>query len=566
MTGSGTLGEVGGDPFDNQVDGSVEAGVGEPAGLEGSLAFPTSARSQVRGSSLLLIGRGITLLVNFVAQVVIVRSLIETEYGAFAYALSIADIGQTLATFGLDRTISRFLAIDDEHGRLDRVYGTILFVTATTTVIGLLVVAAVIVAGPLVAEPMSGVPDAELLIATIILLAPIQALDGILTNLLSVYASPRAIFVRRFVLAPALRLAVVALLVVLHAGVGFLAAGYVAAGATRAGDLRRDPPPDLPHREACWGASSVHGIDIPVKELVLFTVPLLTTDLVYLVLNTSDAILLGAFGGPDQVAQFRVVIPAAGLNQLVFQAFTLLFVPAASRLFARNDRAGIRDLYWQTAVWMAVISFPLFALTFSLAGPLTTALYEQRYAASAPYLAMLSLGYYVNTALGFNGLTLRVYGELRYIVVINVAAAALNLVLNVILIPILGPLGAAIGTTTTLLVHNALKQAGLRLGTGIDLFERRYLRVYLLLTASAAALLAAQLVLQPSVIVSLGLAALASTVVLGEPGRATDRRHVPGGPPAAIRSAPVRRLIRRSADPAVTPAQAGWACPAHVPR
>ncbi len=233
-----------------------------------------------------------------------------------------------------------------------------------------------------------------------------------------------------------------------------------------------------------------------------------------MVLNTSDAILLGIFGGPDKVAEFRVVLPAAGLNQVVFQAFTLLYVPAASRLFARSDRTGIRDLYWQTAVWMAVISFPLFAVTFSLAGPLTETLYGQRYADSAPYLAMLSLGYYVNAALGFNGLTLRVYGKLRYIVAINLAAAALNLGLNLALIPVLGPTGAAIGTTTTLIVHNLLKQTGLRRGTGIDIFEMRYRRVYLIVGGVSMALLAVVLALKPGFLAAMVLATLASIVVL----------------------------------------------------
>ena len=120
-----------------------------------------------------------------------------------------------------------------------------------------------------------------------------------------------------------------------------------------------------------WARFRWRTLDIPVRELLLFTIPLLTTDLVYIVMNTSDAILLGWFRGAEDVAAFRVVIPAAGLNQLVFSSFTLLFVPAAARLFARNDREGVRDLYWQTAIWMAVFTFPLFALTFSLAGDVT---------------------------------------------------------------------------------------------------------------------------------------------------------------------------------------------------
>ncbi|MFN8476214.1 MAG: hypothetical protein U0074_00090 [Kouleothrix sp.] len=68
----------------------------------------------------------------------------------------------------------------------------------------------------------------------------------------------------------------------------------------------------------------------------------------------------------------------------------------------------------QTAVWTSVLSFPIFALTFSMANPLTVILYGQKYASSAVLLALLSFGYYFNAALGFNGLTLKVYGRLRH--------------------------------------------------------------------------------------------------------------------------------------------------------
>ena len=44
--------------------------------------------TQIRGSSLLLFGRIISTAVNVVIQVVIVRYLSKTQFGAFAYALS----------------------------------------------------------------------------------------------------------------------------------------------------------------------------------------------------------------------------------------------------------------------------------------------------------------------------------------------------------------------------------------------------------------------------------------------------------------------------------------------
>ena len=486
---------------------------------------PTSARSQIRGSSLLLVGRAVAMAVNFLVQVLTVRYLTKTDYGAFAYALAIVDLGQMVATFGMDRTITRFLSIDDEHGRYDRLFGTLVFSLGTILSLGLAVVLLVIGLQALAPGGLVGDEHGAMLLLILILLAPIQAFDAVLTGVLSVFASPRSIFLRRFVVAPGLKLAVIALLILGQAGVEFLAWGYVVAGLIGLvvygfllGRLFRV--------RGLWARFRWRTLDIPVRELLLFTIPLLTTDLVYIVMNTSDAILLGWFRGAEDVAAFRVVIPAAGLNQLVFSSFTLLFVPAAARLFARNDREGVRDLYWQTAIWMAVFTFPLFALTFSLAGDVTRTLYGDRYAGSALFLAMLSFAYYFNTALGFNGLTLRVYGAMRSIVLINVAAAVLNLALNLVLIPLYGPLGAAIGTTTSLIVHNVLKQIGLNRVTGISLFDSLYLRVYVVIAAGALSLLLVQAALGPFrgstiafgvdlvFIVELAMAAIVSLAVL----------------------------------------------------
>ena len=81
---------------------------------------------------------------------------------------------------------------------------------------------------------------------------------------------------------------------------------------------------------------------------------------------------------------------------------------------------------------MAVFSLPVFLLTFSLAEPITVLLFGERYAGSAAYLAILSLGMYFNAALGFNGLTLKVIGRVRYVVILNLFAAGANVALNLL--------------------------------------------------------------------------------------------------------------------------------------
>ncbi len=258
----------------------------------------------------------------------------------------------------------------------------------------------------------------------------------------------------------------------------------------------------------------LRNIRIPVGAVLGFTVPLLASDLLYVVMNTVDSILLERFDGTTGVAALRAVLPMARLNQVVLASFALLYTPAAARLFARGDGKALNELYWQNAIWTAIVSFPIFALTFSLAMPLTTTLLDERYADSAVIMALLSLGYYVDAAFGQSGLTLKVMGKVRYILGVYLAAVMLSLVLNLILIPAYGALGAAIGTTITLISLSIMKQAGLLLATNINIFDPRYRSVYLVIAVAAAGLLIVQIVFAPPFVISFALATLVSLIVL----------------------------------------------------
>jgi O-antigen/teichoic acid export membrane protein len=105
-------------------------------------------------------------------------------------------------------------------------------------------------------------------------------------------------------------------------------------------------------------------------------------------------------------------------------------------------------------------------------------------------------------------------GRLRYILIVDVFAAVLNLVVNLILIPPYGAVGAAVGTTITMIIFNILKQVGLMRGTGVSVFDWHYTRAYIFIIIGAVSLLALQAVFAPSPVVSIIAAALVSLVVV----------------------------------------------------
>ena len=214
------------------------------------------------------------------------------------------------------------------------------------------------------------------------------------------------------------------------------------------------------------------------REIYAFSLPMFTSD-AFLVLKTSLAVmLLEFFKDSAAVAEFRAVVPVAGLILVVLQSLKMLYTPTASRLYARGDTDGINTLYWQSAGWVALVSFPIFVACVLFYEPITVLLFGERYASAGLVLAVLAVGNYVNAALGMNTHTLQVYARVRIVATNSVIAALLGLGLNLWLIPVYGAIGAAWATSGAIIVHNLLNQAGLHFGTGVDVVRTQGLKLY----------------------------------------------------------------------------------------
>jgi O-antigen/teichoic acid export membrane protein len=325
--------------------------------------------------------------------------------------------------------------------------------------------------------------ESLVVLSILIFMVPFEGFDGILMGVFASLANPRSIFFRRYVLAPALRLAVVLLLIAGKASVLFLAYGYLASSVLGILIYTWILVRHL-HREGLL-AYLRRGIHVPYRELLSFVAPMMTSDLL-LVLNDSVLVLMiGYYSGLRDAALFRLVIPVAAMNHIVGNMTGILYIPAAARLFANHDREGLGHLYWRTATWVAVLTFPVFVATFAFARPLIIALYGERYAGAGAILAIVSAGSYFQAMWGFNGLTLKALNKARHVVACNLLTAATTVILALILIPRYGALGAAITDAIAAVVLSLLRQAALRLAVGIEILDLKFLAFYLFIVAAA---------------------------------------------------------------------------------
>jgi O-antigen/teichoic acid export membrane protein len=436
-----------------------------------------------------------------------------THYGAFAYGLSVVAFLQLFATLGVQDAISRYVPIYYENGEYDKLFGTIFLAAGIIFGTGILVVATVVGSPGFLSRFLTHEQLTLRLLPILIFLVPVEAADAILDGLFASFTSAGAIFVRKYILGPGLKLGVVVLLIWRNATVVFLAYGYVLASVLGV-VMYCWMYLLLLHKQQLLRHINARRVKIPAQEILAFVIPGLSSLLATVAIPTVSILLLGAMGTMSDVAYYRVVLPLAQLNGIVMASFTLLYTPAAARLFAKAHFRAISTLYWKTAAWMSVLSFPIFAATFSFAKPLTVFMYGIRYEPSVPVLALLSLASYFNTSLGFNLQTLKVLGQLRFITFVSVLSVVIDIALNMLLIPRFGALGAAMSSAAAAIIYNLLLQLGLFLTSKFSAFDRRYLSIYVTVGLSAWGLLAVQNSTSMNLYLGLPLAGVVSLCVV----------------------------------------------------
>lgn len=482
-----------------------------PAKPEGPEARAATALGNVRGSSVLLSGRLFALLIGGATQVVIVRYLSKSDYGAFAYGLAVAAFVEIAATIVHRQSLTRFLFLYEQRRDYDKLFGTIVMV------LGLIVATTCLLfAGAIAFRSVLTRDVGELVTRILIIMLAIgglEAVDDVLEAMFAVFALPRTIFFRKYLLAPGVQLAIAITMVVGKFSVLFLATAAVIGWAIAVSIYFATFIFTLRDR-GLLQHFRLRTLSMPFAEVFGFGVPLITTQLVFLCTSTISIILLEQMGGTTEVANLRAILPLSDMNQLVIFTFTMLFMPLAARMFMNGDTPGMKTAYWHSAIWLAVLSFPMFAMTGPLAYPVTVFLFGQKYRSSAALLSVLSVGLFFNAALGFNALTLQTYGRLRFVAFVNLACVVVDIALMIVLIPHLGALAVAIATCSTMVVQNLCNQVGMRHEIGIPMFEPACRGVYGSIVVAAGALWAAELFLKPALPEALVLAAVASAAIV----------------------------------------------------
>jgi O-antigen/teichoic acid export membrane protein len=182
-----------------------------------------------------------------------------------------------------------------------------------------------------------------------------------------------------------------------------------------------------------------------LRRLLAFGVPLVPISLAYWVFLVSDRLLLGRLSSLEQAGLYSVAASLVGVTSVAVAALGQAWTPHAVRLF-EDEPHRAPSLFGRMLTYV-LAGFGFLCIGISTLAPeLLDILTGAGFEAAAVAVPPLALGMvaYASTHVTAAGITLRL--RTQYLAIHAWLAAAVNLALNLVLIPGFGMLGAAWAT------------------------------------------------------------------------------------------------------------------------
>lgn len=423
----------------------------------------------VGGATLVFLGRVSKLALTFGVQIVMARFLPTTSYGGVVLTITSYRVTSLISHLGIPSGVTRNVPHYEED--TDKVRGVVKGAFKTVFVSSLVASTLMIVLAPIISTRIFNQPELTVLLRIAALGLPITSLGSIAVSTAKGTRDAKTHVIVNQILNPIFTLSLVSLFVYL----GYEAVGVI-SGQIAANVLTAIAALYLAYRVIPF---SIFGPTVSMtRELLTFSLPLLLSAGMNFVLFNTDTLLIGMLLEAAQVGIYNVAFQIRGIGMFFFYPLAYLLPPVLTRLAKRNEWQEARRTYQVVSKWMVLLSLPVFLGFMFFPEVILRATFGPRYVGGATVLQILMIPVIVTVLLGANDKALVALGYNKLNMYVNIAGAVLNLVLNLVLIPQFGTIGAASATAFALIARDILFSLMLYRKDGLQPLSRAMLKPF----------------------------------------------------------------------------------------
>lgn len=194
-----------------------------------------------------------------------------------------------------------------------------------------------------------------------------------------------------------------------------------------------------------------------VQELWRYSWPLLVGSSFALFLDNVDILMISYFMDSAAVGRYRAIQPLRQVTVFLIASTTFLYFPIASELNSNGNHETLAALYKTTTKWVVAGTVPIILIFALFAGDVVVGFFGDDYRSAAPALAVLVCGMFSRTVVGPSGVMVKAVNRSRSEMFAAAVGLGVNLIVNVLLIPRFGLVGAALGTSIGVAVFNLVE-------------------------------------------------------------------------------------------------------------
>jgi O-antigen/teichoic acid export membrane protein len=211
--------------------------------------------------------------------------------------------------------------------------------------------------------------------------------------------------------------------------------------------------------------------DASARGFWRFTAPRAVATLAQIIIQRLDIVLVGILTGPAEAAIYTAATRFLVAGQLGNAAISMAAQPQFTELFAIHALRRASAVYQTTTAWLILLTWPMYLLVM-VYGPEFLKIFGHQYQTGYAVIIILGVTQLVAMACGQVDMVLITTGRSSWSLVNGIVAMAVNVAVDLLLIPRYGIIGAAIGWAAAIGVFNALPLVQVALVVRLHPFSR----------------------------------------------------------------------------------------------
>lgn len=378
-------------------------------------------------------------LLGFLNQVILARILGAGGMGEIILAITVVRISAQIAKFGMEETMMKFIPLYIEQDNSARLKGTIDFTIKFCLLFSVVFMLLVLMSSKYISINIFHSEELQKLLPVVIIAIPAWVIRDVSGGILRGYKDVLRALIPESLISPFFRILVFLLLLIkgvspLYAIIAFVT-GEILAAIVSIIYLHSKIKGLSPVKKECE-----HKKVFDVAYSIIFT------SMSVLLYTQADVWILGMFTSTEMVGIYGIAAKLVLLVYFPMMAFGVIIPPLISSIYVSGNIDELQKVVSESTRWILSMAMPIM-LILSMEGKyILKYAYGPEFVSGYVPLLILVFGQLIKACAGLIGVILQMTGQHKVYMKINICFGILNIILNIVLIPFYGMIGAAIAT------------------------------------------------------------------------------------------------------------------------